>query len=409
MKLLKVEKLEAVFEKLNSNRNSERQFEKVFISNAVGRYHAEDVHAKNNLPEFNKSVVDGYAVIGNDTFGASESMPSFLDIVGTVNIGKTYNIEIKEGEAIYVPTGGIIPKGANAMVMIEYIEKLDENTIAVYKPSAPGAGIMFVGDDYKQDDFLFSKGHRIKRKDVGVLASQGIEEVLVYKKIEVSIISTGDEIVNIFETPKLGQIRDINSYTLGTMVEEIGGSVNCRITLKDEYDEIKETVENRLEESDLVILSGGSSAGEHDMTVDILNDIGEPGVLAHGLAIKPGKPTIVAKINEKVIFGLPGHPVSAIVVFKVLVEKYIKEIFYNNHEEEHTIIAELSENIKSAEGKETYQMIKLVKKENGYIAQPIYAKSGAISLLMNADGYIKTSIRSEGLIKNETVNVYLLK
>ena len=188
MKLLKVETIETVFEKISGNIKNTNPSENIFISKSVGRYISEDILAQNNLPEFNKSVVDGYAVIGNDTFGASESIPCFLDIVGKVNIGKTYQGEIKENEAVYVPTGGIIPNGATAMVMIEYIEKIDENTIIVNKPSAPGEGIMFVGDDYKKDDLLFTKGHRIKRKDIGVLASQGIEEVEVFKEIKISII-----------------------------------------------------------------------------------------------------------------------------------------------------------------------------------------------------------------------------
>lgn len=425
MKLLKVDTVVEVKNKLQEYFGEfENETEIVALRSAVGRYIAKDICSDLDMPQFRRSVVDGYAVVAKDTFGVSDSIPVFLNVVGTVEMGCGCDIILHSGEAIYVPTGGMIPQGANAMVMIEFIEKLDDHTIAVYKPVAPNVGLMNQGDDFKKNEVLYSKGHRIKSKDIGMLAAIGKAELFVFKKPTVSIISTGDEIIDIARTPEQGQIRDINSYVIAAYAEEVGATIQSISMVKDEFEELKKAVLSALEESNIVLLSGGSSAGNKDMTADIIDAMGEPGVITHGIAMKPGKPTIVGVMDRGIsqpqpiipgsmalVVGLPGHPMAAIIAYDVIVNYFIKKYYFKSEEELVKITAKISENIHAGEGRETYQLVSLRKQLNKgieWIAEPIHAKSGSISQLMYADGYIKISDLSEGVMANEQVEVILI-
>lgn len=419
MKLLKVDTVDEVKNKLDQyfhliNLNTEN----ITLRCTVGRYLAEDITSDVEMPQFRKSVVDGYAVVAKDTFGVSDSIPVFLEIVGTVEMGMACDILLTSGQAVYVPTGGMLPEGSDAVVMIEYIEKLDDKNIAVYKPVAPNAGLMNQGDDFKKDQLLFKKGHRISVKDIGMLAAVGKPEIKVYKKPTVSIISTGDEIIDISCTPKQGQIRDINSYSVAAFVEQTGAMVDSISIIKDDYEELREVASKALKKCDIILLSGGSSAGNKDMTAEIIHSMGVPGVITHGIAMKPGKPTIIGVIEKKdsrvLVVGLPGHPMAAIIAYDVIVSYFIKKFYFNNQEEQMPITASLSENIHAGEGRETYQLVTLKKdlvKENQtvrWIAKPIHAKSGSISQIMLADGYIRMPALSEGVNANEEVEVLLI-
>ena len=427
MKLLKVDTVVEVKNKLQDYFGAfENETEIVALRSAVGRYIAKNICSDIDMPQFRRSVVDGYAVVAKDTFGVSDGIPVFLNVVGTVEMGLSCDIELHSGQAIYVPTGGMLPQGADAMVMVEYIEKLDEKTIAVYKPAAPNVGLMNQGDDFKKNEVLYTKGHRIKSKDIGMLAAIGKSELFVYKKPRITIISTGDEIIEIERTPKQGEIRDINSYVIAAYAEEVGATIQSISMVKDEFKELKKAVVSALEESNIVLLSGGSSAGNKDMTADIINAMGKPGVITHGIAMKPGKPTIVGVIeldrgisqpqpiipgSMAFVVGLPGHPMAAIIAYDVIVNYFIKKYYFNNEEELVKITARISENIHAGEGRETYQLVTL-RKQMGkgieWIAEPIHAKSGSISQLMYADGYIKISDLSEGVMANEQVEVILI-
>lgn len=435
MKLLKVDTVNEVKNKLDKYFGKlEREVESVPLRSASGRYLAEDLTSDVDMPEFRRSVVDGYAVIAKDTFGVSDSIPVFLDVVGAVEMGNVCHITLKSGQAVYVPTGGMLPEGADAMVMIEFIEKLDEKTIAVYKPAAPNAMLMNQGDDFKKGELLYKKGHRITVKDIGMLAAIGKAEIRVYKRPKITIISTGDEIIDISKTPELGQIRDINSYTIAAFAEEAGAEIRTIIRVSDVYEDLAEAVTKALKESSIILLSGGSSAGHKDMTADIIHEMGEPGVITHGIAMKPGKPTIVGVVNPEqcssqserispgtsaLVVGLPGHPMAAIIAYDVIVNYFIKKYYFNNEEEPLVITARISENIHAGEGRETYQLVSLrkeFKKENQkqkeqsleWIAEPIYAKSGSISQLMLADGYVRLDSLSEGIDANAKVEVILI-
>ncbi|HML36926.1 MAG TPA: molybdopterin molybdotransferase MoeA, partial [Bacillota bacterium] len=274
MKLLKVDTIEEVRDKLKIYFDAEGFYppsEAVMLRDAVGRYLAEEICSDTDIPQFTRSVVDGFAVMARDTYGTGESAPVFLDVVGTVAIGKPCEIRLEPGQAAYIPTGGMLPKGSDAVVMIEYTEYLDETTIAVYKPVAPNSGLMNQGDDFKKGQLLFRRGRRITVKDVGMLAAIGKDRVSVFKKPRVSILSTGDEVIDIAETPKPGQVRDINSFTIAAFAEATGAVIRFIEKVPDVKHQLRSALEGALAESDIVLLSGGSSAGNKDMTAEIID------------------------------------------------------------------------------------------------------------------------------------------
>lgn len=410
MKLLKVDTIEEVRNKLEEHLKAGMPgnlTETVSLRSAAGRYLAENVSSDMDMPQFRRSVVDGYAVIAKDTFGVSDSIPVFLEVIGSVNMGEAAHYTLLPGQAVYIPTGGMLPEGSDAVVMIEFTEKLDDRTIAVYKPAAPNNGIMNQGDDFQKEQLLFKIGHRITVKDIGMLAAAGKAEVAVFQKPRMTIISTGDEIIDVAEIPKYGEIRDINSYTIAAFAERTGAEVTAIHRLPDVYDKLRNTLLEAVRESDIVLLSGGSSAGNKDMTADIIDSIGSPGVITHGIAMKPGKPTIVGIVENKLIVGLPGHPMAAIIAYHAVVEEFILKHCFCNREDPLSIIAEVTENIHAGEGRETFQLVSL-KKTDHWIAEPIHAKSGSISQLMIADGYIRIPSLSEGVYAGSNAEIYLI-
>lgn len=398
---------EALDRLLENFKDYHLETEEVHILDCINRVLAEDIVSSINVPEFNRSTVDGYAIKSQDSYGASESVPSFLNIVGKVEVGQVPNRSIKAGQAMYVPTGAMVPEGADGVVMIEHTEKLDEENLMVYKSISPHENIIYKGDDIREGEVILKKGKRFTPEAIGVLAALGISKARVYKKPKFFIVSTGDEIVDIDEELELGKVRDINTYTLYSLIVKLGGQVVGKIIVKDQYELLREQVEKALEISDIVLISGGSSVGTRDYTAKVINSFNGKGVLVHGIAIKPGKPTIIGEANGKVVFGLPGHPVSSIIVFKTLVEAFIKSKMCL---EEYTpkIKAVLDFNCHSDPGKKTYQMVKL-REENGKVyATPNFGKSGMISLLSNSDGYVVLDPHEEGAYKGEERIVYLL-
>jgi len=263
--------------------------EEIEITQALDRVVAKDVFSNIDVPHFKRSTVDGYAVNSKDTHGASESLPIFLEIMGESEMGKGINCKVERDGAVYVPTGGMIPEGADSVVMIEYVEKFDDTSIAVYRPSTNKENMVDIGDDIKKGEAVLSKGLKLRSQDIGVLSSIGIEKVTVYKRPKMTIISTGDEIIGPNDELLPGKIRDINTYTLSALSEKLGLEVVGRYVVKDNFDLLKTNLESALDKSDIVILSGGSSVGTKDITTDVINATGEPGVFLHGVAIKPGK------------------------------------------------------------------------------------------------------------------------
>ncbi|SHH16992.1 molybdopterin molybdotransferase MoeA [Tepidibacter thalassicus] len=381
--------------------------EEVSILDCLDRILGEDIISDINVPEFSRSTVDGYAIKSSDSHGCSDSLPSFLNLIGEVNMGESADIKIKSGQAIYVPTGGMIPDGADSVVMIEHVEKLDDTTIAIHRPLSYGENIVYKGDDIKKGEIILKKGKKITPQDIGVLASLGVKTVNVYKKIKFYIISTGDEIIDLDEKLKLGKIRDINGYALYSLIKKLGGEIVNRVIVKDDYKLLREEVDKALNISNIVLISGGSSVGTRDFTYDVINSFDGKGVLVHGVSIKPGKPTLIGEGKGKVIFGLPGHPVSSIIVFKTFVEYLVKEITGMKDGINKTK-AIMYCNVHSSPGKETYQMVNLNEIDGKLYAVPNFGKSGLITLLSKSCGYVIIKSEEEGLYKGQEVDVYFI-
>jgi len=378
----------------------------VNINESLGRYIYSDVHSDQNIPNFNRSTVDGYAVISSDSFGASESYPCRLKLIGSIKIGATSDLALSKGETVYIPTGGELPTNSDSAVMVEYTDNYSDGYIYLNKPSSPGNNVILKGEDCKQGDVVLMKGDKIDVKTIGILAGLGINEIEVYKKITVGIISTGDEIVDITENTKNSQIRDINSYILFTELLKLGVIPKQLGIVKDNADDIKYIIDDSLSKFDVILLSGGSSKGIKDETINVLNRIHGAKILFHGLLIKPGKPTISAKVNDVPFFGLPGQPLAAYFVYKRLVEPFIKYL-YNDGSNQITIKARLTTNYPSNNGREEAVLVKLKSENNEYTAIPTFYKSGLISSLSNSDGYFIIPKESEGVMKDSVIDVVL--
>jgi len=399
-----LEKTQEVIKLLTDNQRC--NYERVATHDTLSRYVAKDIIATFNLPEFNRSTVDGYAVKAKDVAGASETIPSILTLIGEVSMGEQTPLSISSWQGVYVPTGGMLPAGADAVVMIEYVEKLDDTTLMVYSPVSMGENISYIGDDLAQGEVIIRQGTRISAYDIGLLVGVGIAHVEVYKRRKISVISTGDELVDMGQTAVLGQVYDINGYAIEALIQELGGEVIYKKIIRDDFELLREGIAQCLEASDSVILSGGSSAGMRDYTKELIESFPESKIYVHGLAIKPGKPSILGSIGNKIIFGLPGHPVSALIVFEQLVGFYF-DCSYSIVSPRITIPARLTNNVHGAPGRETFQMVKLEKKDNQWLAIPLHAKSGMMSLLAHSSGYFRIPMDKEGYKQGEIVDVYL--
>lgn len=409
MKLLEVDTVQQVKDKMNEHfRDITVGYEEVELMSAMGRIAYEDIMSELDVPDFNRSTVDGYAVVSKDTYGASESMPVFLNIIGKVDMGRATDLTVLPGSCVYVPTGGMIPQGADAMLMIEYTELVDEGMLAANSPVATGENIILTGDDVRKGNKVLSKGRIIRSQDIGVLCAAGVSHLKVSKRPRVAVVSTGDEIVDPFGSVEPGQVRDINTYTVSAMVQELGGEVTESSIVKDDFELLRSKVDEASKNNDIVVISGGSSVGIKDNTEKVIDSFGGPGVFVHGVAVKPGKPTILGRVRNAAVFGLPGHPVSAVIIFKLFVQELIDKLLGKTREDIY-INAVCSVNLHSSPGKETHQLVELVEEADGYTAKPIHAKSSAISQLSKAQGMIRIPISAEGIRKGETVKVELFR
>ena len=380
----------------------------IALDKALDRVLAYNVISTVDVPPFDRSTVDGYAVRAADTFGATDGLPAFIEIVESILMGQTPVKELRIGEASRIATGGMLPKGTDAVVMVEYTEIIDEQTIAVMNPVAPGENVIYQGEDIKDTSILLPAGRRLRPADLGALAAIGEVRVRVRRKPKVEIISTGDEIVPPEIVPASGQVRDINSYSLAAAVQRAGGEPQLKGLVKDRFEDVETAVQNSLAESDIVVVSGGSSVGTKDVVASVLAKLGAPGVLVHGVAIRPGKPLLMAVNDNKPVFGLPGHPVSAMVTFDLFVRPAIEKLLGSGPGLRPSVYARLARNLASTTGREDYVRVRLLAGESGPVAEPILGKSGLISTLAQADGTIVIPPDKEGLLAGEEVEVYPL-
>jgi len=382
--------------------------EEVPLSDTLGRVLASDIVSEADLPDFTRAIMDGCAVRAASTFGASEGNPAYLTVKGSVAMGESPAFSIGPGEVARISTGGMVPDGADSVVMIEHTEAIDDTTIEIYRSVAPGQNVVEAGEDFRKSDVILSAGQKIRPQETGLLAAFGIKTAVVYKKPVIGIISTGDEVVPIEKPPGPGQIRDINTYTLSGMIEEAGGIPLIFGIVQDNYDMLFEKCSQALAQSDMVLISGGSSVGTRDFTTEVLSNMPDSKILVHGISISPGKPTILAKVQNKAFWGLPGHVVSAMIVFSMVVRPFADHVSGLKYKREYGLPALLSRNISSAQGRVDYVRVRLTEKNGKLWAEPVLGKSGLINTMIKADGLIEIGINIEGLDKGTEVSVITL-
>ena len=384
--------------------------ESVPITGALNRILAEDIISDEDLPGFQRSTMDGYALAAKDSFGASENLPTPLNIVGEVKMSEKPRFTLHRGECAQISTGGMLPKGADAVVMVEYTQMVEDRVVEISRPVSPLENVILPDDDVKRGQVVLHKGSLLRPQDLGILAGLGISVVAVFIKPRAAIISTGEEIVDISQKPEAGQMRDVNSYTLGGLCIKSGAEPLYLGIIRDRFEDLTLFIQKGISQADVVLLSGGSSVGVKDFTLDAFLSLDGVEVVAHGVSISPGKPTIIARKENKTLWGLPGHPVSAMIIFDVFLRYLFGRLSglsnlmeYNNH----PIEAELDRNIESATGREDYIRVKLTNVEGRWLATPILGKSGLISTMVEADGIVTIDMNTEGLYKGETVKVRL--
>src|SRR5688572_8323697 len=337
--------------------------ETINVVSSLGRVLAEDIVAPHPLPEFQRTAVDGYAVRASDTFGASDSMPAYFALVGEVPMGDAPAFELAAGQCALIHTGGMVPSGADAVVMLEYTQSAQENEIEIFRAVAEHENVMSIGEDVTQGQIVQVKGSLMRPAEIGGLIALGILKVKVVRKIIVGLISTGDEVIHPSKSPRPGQVRDVNSFTLAALVEQSGGTARAYGIMPDNFDVLTATAVNALSECDIVLITAGSSASTRDMTADVIRSLGEPGVLVHGINTRPGKPTILGVCNGQALIGLPGNPVSALVNGYLFVIPVIENLLGMLPRRKATLFARLTVNLPSQAGREDWWPVRLLRPE----------------------------------------------
>ena len=378
--------------------------ELVPFTGALGRVLAEDIAAEEHVPDFDRSTVDGYACRASDTFGCSDAIPAILNLAGEVRMGSAAGIKLPRDSCVYVPTGGAIPEGADCAVMLEYTEDYGDGTIGIMKPGAPGMNLIYRGDDVFPGKVVLKAGRLLTPQDIGALAAIGRMQVPVQRKLRVAVISTGDELVPPEQDPGPGQVRDVNSPLLCALLEDFGAEPVHFGIVVDDKDLLREKMEAAVRECDAVILSGGSSVGVKDAACQIIESMGT--LLLHGIAIKPGKPTIMGKAGNKPLVGLPGHPVAAFFVAKLFVLPLLA-LLEGRELHRYPARAHMSESLNANHGRMQVNACRLISSDTGLTAVPVRSKSGLITQLAGADGYLIIERDREGLDKGAEVEVCL--
>jgi molybdopterin molybdotransferase len=383
--------------------------ETVDIPAAFSRILAADVTAPRDMPGFRRATMDGFAVNAAATFGASESTPAWLEIQGTVLMGQVPDFELAPGRAARISTGGMLPEGADAVVMVEHTQTIDDTSVEIYKSVAPLQHVIDADEDFKAKDVVLPAGTFIRPQEAGLAAGMGFTSLPVHRVPVVGIISTGDEIVPIDGHPSLGQIRDINAYTLSGFVQQAHARAVRYGIVTDDPDRLRAVCEKALSETDMVLISGGSSVGTRDYTVDVLSGLPDTRILVHGMSVSPGKPTILAKSGTRPVWGLPGQVVSAMVVMKMVVLPFLNRIQgYGAPKPLVRVPAKLTRNVASAQGRRDFIRVILAEGPGGLTARPVLGKSGLIRTMVHADGLLDIGENLEGLEKDTWNQVILL-
>jgi len=386
--------------------------EEVDLAGALGRVLAAPVPAPEDVPPFPRASMDGYGVRAADTFGASVGAPQYLEIKGEVPMGVVPERGVGVGEAFRVPTGAMLPPGADAVVMVEYTAEHPDGTLEVRRPVAPGENVLKPGEDVARGEALFPSGSRLRPQDLGLLAALGVSRLTVFRRPRVAILSSGDEIVPITQNPAPGQVRDSNAYLAGAQVAAWGGLPALQGIIPDDFAALQTALAAALKEADLILISGGSSVGARDLTLEAIKALAGAEVLVHGVAIRPGKPTILAAVGKTAplpLLGLPGHPASAAVVMEVLGKPLLARLagLRDSHPWGREVVAHLSRNLAGASGREDYVRVRLREAGETLWADPVLGPSGLLSPLVKSDGLVMIPLGVEGLVRGEAVTVRL--
>ncbi|MFN0074741.1 MAG: gephyrin-like molybdotransferase Glp [Chloroflexota bacterium] len=381
--------------------------ERVLTADALDRVLAEDLDSPADLPSFPRSTMDGFAVRAADTHGATEGLPAYLTLVGEVLMGRRADITLGIGQAARIATGGMVPPGADAVVMVEQTQEASQELIEVLRPVASGENVIQIGEDVARGNPLLRRGHTLRSQDLGGLLAMGVTRVAVTQKARVGIISSGDEVIHPEQEPEPGQIRDINSYTLAALIRHAGHEPYILGIVPDDYGQLAATARAALDQHDVLILSAGSSVSTRDMTSEVIAALGSPGVLVHGVSLRPGKPTILAVADNKPVFGLPGNPVSCMVTFDLFVAPTLAHLCGQQQVPRTTRRARLTRNIASATGREDYVQVRLEQRDGEPWAEPVFGKSNLIYTLVRSDGMVKVELNQGGLVEGAWVDVIL--
>lgn len=384
--------------------------EQVPLSLAHNRVLAEDIVAPIDVPPFNRSTMDGYAVKAADTFGAEEDHPIALKLCGSVRVGETPSVTVEKGTTVEIVTGAPLPKGADAVVMLEYVVQKN-NTVFMHRSVSKGENVMKVGSDIHKGEVILKKSQTLSSREIGVLAALGFAQVNVYKRPRVAIISTGAEIVEPGKPLSPGKIYDINAHTISAAVTECGGEPISLEIVPDETNQLKATLRKALDSADIIMTSGGVSVGPTDIIPKVLNTLGKPGVIVSGIAVKPGKPATIAIVDGKPVFSLPGHPTSSLLIFHILARSAILGMTGRREETPVTVKAVASAKMFPAKGRRTFVMVSLTtNKSGGLVASPVaLGLSGAITTLAKADGFVEIMERQQFINAGDEVTVHLFK
>ncbi|MGQ9654039.1 MAG: molybdopterin molybdotransferase MoeA [Thermodesulfobacteriota bacterium] len=380
--------------------------EEITLLEARGRVLSRPLFSPENLPPFSRATMDGLAVRAQDTFGASQGLPSLLRVAGEVRMGQRPQVVLGPGEAVQISTGGMLPEGANAVVMVEYTQRVDEDMVEVYKPVAPNENVVREAEDVAAGEEVLPAGWHLRPQDVGLLAGLGLQALWVHRRPVVAIVSTGDEIVPTHERPGPGQVRDLNGVALSVLVEQEGGIPLRMGIVPDQKTRLERVCREAMERADCLLLSGGSSVGARDFALEALTSLGGAEILTHGLAVRPGKPTLLARVGSTPVVALPGHPVSALVIFHILVRPLLDRLCGRRCPRRSLRVrARLARNLPSAQGREDYVRVTLQEEGGEQWARPVLGSSGLIRTLVRADGLVRIDPLSEGLYRGEWVEV----
>ncbi len=386
--------------------------ETVSLIESHDRVLADTIYSGENLPSHPRSVMDGFAVHAKDTFGATESMPCYLQITGNVAMGEMPEGTVARGCCYRIATGGFMPHGADSVIMHEHTVPVDDTMIEIVKGGGTGTNIIGVGEDIREQETAITAGQLLRPQDLGLLAGLGLAQLKVFKKVRVGILSTGDEIIPHTDIPAPGKIRDINSIAITGLAQQAGAVVKNYGIVSDKKEIFFPAMQQAVEENDIVLFSGGSSVGVRDLGEQAVESLGPPGILVHGVKLKPGKPVLIGMSGTTPVFGLPGHPVSAMVCFDLFVKPAIDKLSGKSiaaQEFQPSVTATLGRNLNSAAGRLDLVRVQLRREGSQVIADPVMGRSGAISTLSKAHGYFLIDEDSQGLTQGSTIEVFLYR